>query len=320
VLSFYFCSFFERIVKIIEMARKVVEEEKPDLLLISDEYGVFGRALVVAGKLNKVPTLAIQHGNIGLGCMYPKSSISAHGSVKTPYCPIPDKTAVYGQYHYDLLTKMSAYPPSSIVVTGEPRYDILAVADRVFRREKFCGRLNLDPEGKIVLVVTENIPEGETFLKSILRALKKFPELHVVVKPHPNEKGEWYKKVVEDENVEAVVLPKVADTFEALYACDLLMASFSTVITEAIILRKPSVTVYLSESGDPAPYYRDVTLRVYREEDLVPAIRNALYHEKTREKLQKAGREFLLEHAHKQDGKATERVVNLIEKMIGRQH
>lgn len=317
-LSFYFNSFFERVVKTIEMAKELVEKEEPDLILIIDEYGVFGRALIVAGKLKKIPTLAIQHGNIGLGYMYPKGSVSVHGSAKTPYCPIPDKTAVFGRYYCDLLTKMSAYPPSRVVITGQPRYDVLTLADRVFDREKFCSRLNLNPDKKIVLVATEGLPilVGEAYLRSILTALKTLPDLQIVIKPHPREKGEWYKRVVKEENVEAVVLPKVADTLEALYVCDLLIASFSTVITESIILGKPSVTLHLSESEDPAPYYKDVTLRVYKKEDLVPAIRETMHDEKTREKLKKTGKKFVFEHAYKQDGKATERIVNVIEEMI----
>ena len=76
------------------------------------------------------------------------------------------------------------------------------------------------------------------------------------------------------------------------------------------------MTAYLSEREDPTPYYKDVTLRVYREENLVPAIRKALYDEKTREELKKAGKKFVSEHAYKQDGKATERVTRLIEGMM----
>jgi len=321
-LPYYFNSMFGYVVKNIEMAKEVVEEEKPDLILLISEYGIFERALVVAGKLNKVPTLAIQHGSIGpvhKGYMYSKGSISASGSIETPYCPIPDKTAVYGKYDYDLLTKMSSYPISSVVIAGQPRYDILAAADSFFDREKFCKRLNLNPSRKIVLIATENIPisEGKAFLKRVLRALKNFPELQIVVKPHPLEKGEWYRKVVEEENASGVVvLSKYSDTFEALYACDLLVTGFSTVITEAIILGKAVVSMHLSRSEDPTPYYKEVTLRVYREEDLVPSIRKALYDEETKEKLKEAGRKFVYKHAYKQDGKATERVVNLIEEMV----
>jgi hypothetical protein len=316
-LLYCFNSVFERVVKDIEMAKELVEEEEPDLILLTNEYGIFERALVVAGKLKKIPTLAIQHGNIGplhKGYMYTKDSISAYGSVETPYCPIPDKTAVYGQYDYDLLTKISAYSSNSVVITGQPRYDILAVANRVYSKEKFCSRLNLEPERKIILVA----PEGEAFLRNVLRALKNFPYLQIVVKPHPGEKEEPYKNVVKEENVRAILLSRKAETFEALYACDLLVAGFSTVVTEATILGKPSVTVRLGEREDPTPYHKEVTLRVYRDENLVPAIRKALYDEKTREKLRKAGNKFVSEHVYKQDGKATERVTSLIEEMIKR--
>jgi len=317
----YFNSLFGHVVKQIEIAKEVVSEQNPDLILVTSEYGFFERALVVAGKLKGIPTLAIQHGNIGPlheGYMYPKGSMSMHGSAETPYCPVPDKTAVYGRYYYGLLTEMSAYPYSAVVITGQPRYDMLAVADRFFNREKFFGRLNLDPDRNIVLVATQNlpIPDAEAFLRKILRALKKFPDLQIVVKPHPREKGERYNKVMREENVSAIILSRKADTFEALYNCDLLIAGFSTVITEATILGKPSVTVHMGKKEDPAPYYKDITLRIYREGDLAPAIRQALYDEKTREKLRNARKKFLYQHAYKADGRATERVTDLIEEMI----
>jgi len=319
-LAYYFKYVFERVMKRIEMAKELVEQEKPDLILLINEYGVFERALVVVGKLKGIPTLAIQHGNIGplhMGYMYSKDSISASGSIRTPYCPIPEKTAVYGRYYYDLLIKMSAYPPSSVVVTGQPRYDTLVMANRVFRREKFCARLGLVPDRKIVLVATQpwSMPIRKAFIRSVLTALKRFPEVQAIIKPHPREKEGLYKKVVEKENAEVVILPSKSDTFEALHACDLLVASFSTVITEALILGKPAVTVSIA-SEEPTPFYKGVTLRVNKDENLTPAIRNALYDEKTREKLKKERKKFVSKYAHKQDGKATKRVINLIERMV----
>jgi len=319
-LTYYFCYVFERIVKKIEMAKELVEQEKPDLILLVNEYGVFERALMLAGKLRGIPTLAIQHGNIGplhMGYMHSKDNISASGGIETPYCPIPDKTAVFGQYYYDLLTKMSAYPPSSVVVTGQPRYDTLAMADRVFRKENFCTKLGLDPDRKIVLVATQpwSWPMREAFIRSVLTALRRFPEVQTIIKPHPLEKEGLHKKAVEKENSKVVTLPSKSETFEALYACDLLVASFSTVITEALILGKPAVTVSLG-GEEPTPYYKGVTLRVDKEEDLTPAIRKALYEEETKKKLKKERKKFVSKYAHKQDGKATERVIGLIERMI----
>jgi UDP-N-acetylglucosamine 2-epimerase len=319
-LSYCFNSIFERNVKRIEMAKELVREEEPDLVLVIDEYDAFGRALMVAGKLKGIPTLAIQHGFIGplhMGYMYSKDSISVYGSVETPYCPIPDKIAVYGPFYYDLLVKTSTFPRSSVVITGQPRYDKLALLNKLFSRERFCGKLGLDPQRKIVLVATQPLswPMRETFIRSVLTALKHFPETQIIIKPHPNEKEDFYKNVVKKENIRVTILPSKSDTFEALYACDLLVAAFSTVITEALVLGKPAVTLNLT-AEEPAPFYREVTLRVDKKEDLIPAIAKALHDHSTREKLKKDGKNFAFNHTYKQDGKATERVVNLIEQMI----
>jgi hypothetical protein len=320
-LPYYFNSIFGYAAKCLEIAKKMVTEEKPDLILVSSEHGIIQKSLMVAGKLEKIPTIALQHGTIGhihKGYLSWKGSISESGSIKSPYCPIPDKTAVFGPYYFHLLTETSAYPSNSVVVTGQPRYDALVMADRVYSKEVFCKNLNLDPTKKIALVATENvpIPDGKAFLTSVLKAVRNFPELQIVVKPHPAEKGKWYEEVVKEENARTVVLSKDADTYEAFYSCDLFLADFSTVVLEAIVLGKIGVTLHLGKGKDPTPFFRDVTFRVYKEEDLAPAIRKALYDENEIKKLRMAREKFVHEHTYKQDGRATERVADLVEEMI----
>ena len=320
-LPYYFDNIFGWVAKSIEMAKRLVEEEKPDFILVSSEHGIIQKSIMVAGKMMGIPTMALQHGTIGTvhkGYLSWKGSISESGDIRSPFCPIPDKTAVFGSYYVDLLTKASDYPPNSVVATGQPRYDALVEASRTYNRDEFCRKLSLDPEKKLVLVMTENmpIPDGKVFLKAALKALKEFPEVQVVIKPHPAEEGEWYVEVVREENSGATILPKNADTYEALYACDLFVGSYSTVILEGVILGRLGVTAFLSKGKDPTPYFREVTPRVYREEELGPEIRKALYDDTVRERLRRAGAKFVFEHAYKMDGKATERVTDLMEKMM----
>jgi len=320
-LPYYFHNIFGWVAKSIDMAGNLLDKEKPDFILVSSEHGIIQKSIMVAGKMREIPTMALQHGTIGTvhkGYLSWKGSISESGDIESPFCPIPDKTAVFGPYYVDLLTKVSAYPPDTVVATGQPRYDALAEAGHIYDREKFCTRLNLDSKKKVVLVVTENmpIPDGTTLLRSTLEALNEFPELQVVIKPHPAEEGEWYAEVVKEENAKTVILSKGADTYEALYACDLFVGSYSTVILEAVILGKLGVTAYLAKGNDPTPYFKEVTSRVYREEDIGPEIRKTLYDDKTRERLKQSVAKFVFEHAYKMDGKATERVTNLIQKMI----
>ena len=318
-MCYYFHSLFGHIVKQIEMAKEAIKEENPELILVTSEgSGIFEKALIVAAKLKKIPTLAIQHGHIGplhQGYMHSKNSISESGSIQSPYLPIADKTSVYGPFHYNFLTRESAYPESAVVVTGQPRYDKMAMADKIFSKEKFCAKWGLNPRRKIVLVATQPLRMRKAFFRGVLRGLKLLPEVQTIIKPHPRENSELYEKLIEQEKMGIILLPKRSETLEALYACDVLVAMSSTVITEATILRKPAVTVRPTR-GDPAPYYNEVTLRVDLGEDLAPLVRKALYDEKTREKLKKEERKFAFNHTYKLDGKATERVVNLIEQMI----
>jgi UDP-N-acetylglucosamine 2-epimerase len=320
-LPYYFHNIFGWVAKSIDMATNLIDQENPDFVLVSSEHGIVQKSIMVAGKMRKIPTMALQHGTIGTvhkGYLSLKGSISESGDIKTPFCPVPDKTAVFGPYYADLLTKVSAYPLDSVVATGQPRYDALVEAGHVYDRDKFCRRLKLDPAKRLVLVITENmlVSDGKVFLTAVLKALKEFPELQIVIKPHPAEEGQWYVDVVREEDVKATVLSKSADTYEALYSCDLFVASYSTVILEAVILRKLGVTAYLAKGNDPTPYFNEVTLRVYREGDIAPEIRKALYDDKVREKLAQSGAEFVFAHAYKMDGKATERVTDLIEKMM----
>jgi len=305
----------------IEVMRRAIKIEKPSLILTIDEYDLSGRAAVIAGKLEGVPTLAIQHGNISpdnAGYVHTKDEIS--DEIAPKYCPLATKTAVYGPWVKKVLVEDCNYPEDSVAVTGQARYDFLAKADKIFSREEFCERCGLDPDKKIALVCTQPLPVFEeriVFLRSVLRALGEFSEIQVVIKPHPNEEGKWYEELAKEQEAKVLILAKRSDTYEAIYACDVMLAFFSTTITEALILNKPVVVVNLTGEPDPVPYVESGSaLGAYREEDIEPAIRKALYDENTRGKLGKARVKFVHEHCYKIDGKASERVVRLIEEMI----
>lgn len=317
-LSIYFNSIFGYVVKCLEISKKIILKEKPKIIVVSSEHGIIQKSIMVAGKMAKIPTLAIQHGTLGhihKGYLCWKGSISETGDFRSPFCPIPDKTAVFGSYYYHILTNMSAYPKQSVVITGLPRYDLVQI--KFYDKRRFCRKLDLNPSKKIVLLLTENLPihEGKLFLKTTLKALRELKELQIVLKPHPAERGSWYKKVVEEEDIDVKILEKNADTFEALYSCDFFIASYSTVIIEGIMLGKIGVTVYLGKE-DPTPYFRDVTLRVYKKEEVLPAIRRILYDEKIKEELKIKSKIFLKEHVYAQNGMATKRVADLIEEMV----
>jgi hypothetical protein len=320
ILCYYFTTIFGRWIEHIEMAKRMIEKERPKLILMETEFANFQRTLVIAGKQKGIPVLAVQHGVITPtynGYIYAKEDISPEGSVKSPYCPIPDKTVVYGQYDKDILTKLSAYPEDSVVVTGSPRYDIIYQADKIYDKNKICKQLNLDQSKKMILWTTQThglpIDENDKNISAVYNAVKSLKNVQLVIKLHPAEdqKASLYTK---DKSFEPVIIGRNADTLALIFTCDLLIARYSTTVMEAVALNKPVIILNLSGEPDPVDYVKeDVALGVYKEEDLTPAFEKLL---KDDSELAGNRKKYIEKHLYKIDGKATERVVTLLEQQI----
>jgi hypothetical protein len=317
---------FPFVVRWIELAERMLYKEKPDVVLIVNEYGVFERALLVAAKRLGIRTLAIQHGNIHpyhRGYMYAKEEIGPDASGRSPYCPIAERTAVYGPYHRDLLTKCSAYPENSVVVTGQPRYDRLSHLDKIYSRRDFLTRHGISSDHKVVLWATEcealSMEENIANFRAVFGTIAALKDTTLIVKEHPGER-EIYTRIIKSYlkgcGGRALLTSPTSDVYEQLFACDLLIARYSTTVIEAVALEKPVIVLNLTgEPGESMDYVGEgVALGAYREEDLGPAIEKLL---KDDSELSRNRKRFIERYLYELDGKASERVAELVKEMIG---
>jgi len=324
-LELYFFILFPHLVKYIQIARTMIKSEKPSLIILLAAPFWWERSLVIASKFENIPTLSIQHGVIHSGdhksYMYKKNEIATDGSAESPYCPIPDKTAVYGPYYKDLLTKISAYPKNSVIVTGQPRYDILYHMDKIYSREQFLRKYNISTNHKIVLWTTQcqGLSEAENIknFKCIFRTMQKLKYTVLIIKQHPVDSERYTKLIMEylkKYKVNAIITPKNSDTYEQIYACDLMITKYSTTGMEAIALNKPVIMLNLSGEADPARYVKEgVALGVYKDEDLEPTIKKLLEDDSM---LAKNRAKYIRKYLHKIDGNATERVMKVVNEIV----
>ena len=320
VLIRYFDRFFEQGIFLpilyLELLRRVIKIEQPDAIVITCGYCLLGEVAMIVSNLKKIPTLEIQHGVIHPAHI---AYIFTKGDKKD--CPIPNKTAVCGQYHYDLLTKNSIYEPDQVVVTGQPRYDVLFYADKIYSKERFFTEYKINPEHKIVLWTTQchslSEEENNKNFKAVFKTMQNLKDTTLIIKQHPGEREEDTKMIEEflsKYEISAVVTPKSSDTYEQLFVCDLMTTQASTTAMEAVALNKPVVILNLSGEPDIVEYVKEgVALGVYKEEDLEPAIVGLL---KDDSELAKNREKYIEKYLYKIDGKATERVVGVIEGMI----
>jgi len=326
-LEYYFICRFSRIAQYIGQAEKIIDVEKPDLVLIECEYGGLPSALTIAAKQKSVPVLSIQHGNIAPfheAYTFNPGDISVDGSVYSPYYPIPDVTAVYGPIEKDYLTKTSDYPEKCIVVTGNAGYDFISLLDPESKRKEIFIRYKLMCGKKLVVWTTQTHAlsqvENERNIKEVFKTLAALKDsFQLLIKLHPGEKdGAIYESYAKKYKVKVTIV-KDSNSFELIAVADLVITRYSTTGTEAVVLNKPLIILNLSGEKDLASYVDEgVALGVYNENGLIVAVESVFCDKEVIKRLKSNREKFVQDHCYKLDGRSTERIVALIDEVTNK--
>jgi len=318
-LEHFFNSHFASIVKNIHIMDNLISKEKPDLIVLPNTGGWFWQSIMIAAENRGCPVLTTQHSVIYPSNSYyyhsENSRVNKHGPL---FSPLPTKFAVYGSWTKQLLTEKFNYPSSLLAITGQSRYDVISQPEKLFDRKKFCKLHGLNPNKKIVLFATviPISPFIESELK-IFRALKNISGIQVIVKPHPRGDSKKYKEIAEKEGLNVTVIHEDSSVFEPIFVSDLVLTLPSTVATEAAIMNRPVVLLDFEKEQGQIPWVEsEVALSIFNEKQAEETIRTALFDSKILNRMSIARKKFIAEHVHKLDGKATQRQLDLILKMI----
>ncbi|MGQ4832788.1 MAG: glycosyltransferase [Candidatus Asgardarchaeia archaeon] len=322
--EYYFKMYLPMMSLYYELTLRALKIEKPHLVLMVNEYGGFERILVSLAEHLGIPVLALQHGLISQyhpGYMYLREEVGANKKDFISYVPLPEKTAVYGPYYKHLLTKVSSYPEPAVTITGAPHYDLLVYADKIYDKVTFCKKFGLNPNKKIVLIGTQPFPVESIrmkFFDSVISSLSDISEVQVVVKPHPGEDSSWHVRRLQMLGIKNVaVLPPKSDVYEAIFSCDVYISVSSTTILEAMILKKPVLVVNLFGLPEVLPWTKEgAVLAVYNPDELNEGIHKLLFNESFKMELAKRRDAFLYKYIYKLDGKATDRIIDVVNGLL----
>lgn len=319
-LSYYFTRVFGRIAKFLDMSHRLLAAVRPNVVLMVNERSAFEMSLVVAARRAGVPTVAVQHGVIHpehWNYVYEPGEVSPQGGDHSPFVPIPDQTAVYGEYDRRLLTTLGSFPANAVVVTGQPRYDVLALARHIYVRKDWAKRMGVPAESRLILWITHAtdtpINEHTLITRALLRSVARVPNTFLLVKPHPDV-DEVRLRVIRSAATEVgfrgLLLDRRVETLELLGVCDLMITKASTAVIEAAALGKPVIVFNPAKKLDAPDFVSSgIAAAVHREEDLAPTIVSLLDDAST---MLRKGETYLKDHLAGRDGNATERVVNLV--------
>jgi hypothetical protein len=301
-----------------EEMTEVLQATRPSVVCLYAESSGWGRAAIAACRAAGVPTLAIQH-----GLLYPGYYSYRHGADESD-CPRPDRTAVFGESARRILVELGHYPPESLVVTGSPKFDDLLAAAGRWNRQQVRRRLGVAEAERLVIVASRYRSIGETHssigadFPAFVRAVESLPGVKALIKTHPAEGGEAYAHDLRAAGATRVrVLPPGADLRELLHAADGLVTVESLSAVEALVLGRPvlvlSMPTHLRELVAAG-----AALGVSAGGDPAPALRDLLFDEAVRERLERARAHYLRHVAQGVDGNATARIVSLLRETAGR--
>jgi UDP-N-acetylglucosamine 2-epimerase len=299
-------------------AENVIESSMPQIVLIPTETTELQKGLFLACQKRSIPTIAVQHGIISeFRCIHEKGEISLN-EIKPRYCPIPSITAVYGKEDKKFLIKRGKYPYGSVVVTGNPRYDILANTKNIYDKEEICKELNLNPHKKILVVITDPFPEiknREILISSACNSVKQLSHntIQLIIKVHPREDLAFYEKIVKQHEIKVIVTKY--DVFKTIFISDAVITTGSTAGLEAAILDKAIIYANFIRTFHGDDFIeKGIALDVKKTTDLTKSIMDVLYDKNTISKLKKKRGTYVYEHCFKIDGKASLRIAELVKK------
>lgn len=304
-----FLRIYPRIARHVETVGNLKRVLDPACLVLTGERHTFGRTVAAAARVFGMKSLCVQHGAIFPNRVWEPRIFT-------------DRMAVYGEAVREVLLRYGNRA-GDIVVTGEPRFDRVSSRKGMLESSKVRDRFGI-PQGASLVVLATQPPGFETsqdenlrFCRGVIEAIRRLESVFLLIKLHPLEEGSLQRSLLrEGEN--RIRMVRDFDLYSIINACDVFVTAFSTTGMEALFLEKFLITVNLTSRPDPIPYAGEgAALGVYREEDILEAIQRGLTDGKTLEALARGRERFIQRYAHSRDGKASIRIGNCIEEMLG---
>jgi CDP-glycerol glycerophosphotransferase (TagB/SpsB family) len=269
-----------------------------------DEIGRVSKCINYSAKKSGVKTILIQHGALA---EYP-----LYGS----FCA--DIFALYGENSARIYKNLGV-EDKQLKIVGNIRFDELFSKMKSYNRESTLNKIGVQTNKKVILFTSQPVTyeENELLLNEIFSEFSKLPKenYHLVIKLHPAEDGRLHNNIAKSFDNYTII--KDIDIFEIIHASDLVITYWSTTGLEAMVLGKPVIVLNLSGKPDKVAYARTgAALGVYKKGHLKQSILKCLYNLALRKKMFDKQKNFIFSESYKIDGKASERIINLINEMI----
>jgi hypothetical protein len=226
------------------------------------------------------------------------------------------RLAVWGTYTKHVMVKHGV-PEETINVTGSPRLDDLFSLARVqaARADHHKGGRTLLFASMLLGNMSLDSPAEDSRVMQSLDTLAR-SGWDVIVRPHPTEKPEDYRRLFESLHLTNLRLDIGRTVRDALVGCDFLLTYFSTIAVEALILGKPVFCLPMTALSQPAYIASGAVPVIDKIRDLSSWLNRLLNDRDFQLRLDSSRRQFINDYLGYTDAASSARVARLIETLL----
>ncbi len=305
--------------------RKIIGEVRPDLVLVGATMQTQGnkfaieQQLTLAARTAGIRTIAV----LDMWGEYVERFSDIYANERFKY--IPDIICIPDDYARQDMVALG-FDPDRLVVTGNPGFDILVRRKLTYTdadRRAWRQARGIHEDAMLIVYASQPIDDHEEFdygfdqysvFDELCDAIgMQWRTCHIVllIKVHPREDADKMRDHAKGKPFD-VIIDQTGDPRGMIPASDLVIAPFSTILIEACVLGIPAISLQpgLKKEDFLVTNRIGVTLPVYARGGMAVVLKEFLHDpDFKRTLLKNQGRLHI-------DGHATERVVDLIHRML----
>lgn len=309
----------------IESMSRLLQEESPNLVFVgtSVQYDknkdVIEQTITLAAREMGIKSLAVLD---FWGDYSPRFSDIYKGE---KFRFLPDRIAIMDQIALQAMIG-EGFNRERLVITGNPYFDDLTILKESFNienKDEVRSELGIDSDACVILFASQPVESDrgdelgyteKTALKDLISALDKLKDrkkITLLVKVHLRENMYDLEVITRNCSI-PVVVNQSYPIRGAVLASDIIVSPASTVLLESSYLDKPSIslqpglvredTLIINQTG--------MTVPVYQPGEIAFILEKLLFNDDYARELTSNRKKFRI------DGRATERVVEVIYKML----
>jgi hypothetical protein len=293
-------------------ARAIVKTFCPEFVFAYPGAHVYARLLVAAARDFGIPTFDVQ-----------SLFISRHPRNIVHWSDTADVIMAMDNQFASTLREYMNWPSDRVVVTGTPRLDVLiATKGELTRESARSGFSDLSPTARIVSFFTQNGQKRDNvrILEALVQMTHDIEDVQIVTKMHPRSTSDEIaviKDFVARVGGRCIIVNR-GDTFNLIRASDVIATKYSNIALEGAVLDRPVLLFNFDrEQFDPNLETWGVGEPIYAFPHGRRLLKAILKGGRGRAaKARRHQQAFFERNPQYKDGRATERIMNVVKARI----